>query len=161
MTEEPSGPPQPGRVAATSVGAVIAWGLLGLVGGWLVRPIFGYFGNPAPIVTWVQVGAAFLIAALLGLVAWHTWRSLHVRHTRIEPHVAVNRLVMAKASLLVGAVVVGGYAGYALSWVGVSAELGDQRMLRSGLAALGGVAIVIAAALLERACRVPADPEAD
>jgi TctA family transporter len=59
----------------------------------------------------------------------------------------------------VGALVAGGYLGYALSWVGVDTELGDQRMWRSAVAGLAGVAIVITALLLERACRVRSDPE--
>ena len=54
---------------------------------------------------------------------------------RLEPHRAVNRLVMAKACALVGALVAGGYAGYALTWLGMEAELADQRLLRSAIAA--------------------------
>ena len=106
------------------------------------------------MVTWLQVLALFLVAAILAATAWATWRTLHVRGQRMEPHRAVNRLVLAKACALVGALAAGGYAGYALSWVGMGAELADQRMLRSGVAALGGLLTCGAALLLERACRV-------
>ena len=91
------------------------------------------------MVTWLQVLALFLVAAILGVTAWATWRTLHVHGQRLEPHRAVNRLVLAKACALVGVLAAGGYAGYALSWVGIAAELADQRMLRSGVAALGGL----------------------
>ena len=73
------------------------------------------------------------------MTAWHTWRAVHVRGERLEPHQAVNRLVLGRASALVGALVAGGYAGYAVSWVGSEAELAGQRMLRSALAAVCGL----------------------
>ena len=84
---------------------------------------------------------------------------MHVHHQRLEPHRAVNRLVLARACALVGALVAGGYVGYAVSWVGVDTELADQRVWRSAVAALAGVAIVITSLLLERACRVRSDPD--
>jgi hypothetical protein len=56
--------------------------------------------------------------------------------------------------------VAGGYLGYALSWVGVSAELAEQRAVRSLVAAVGGACVVGTALLLERACRVRKGPDA-
>ena len=82
-------------------------------------------------------------------------------HQRLEPHRAVNRLVLARACALVGALVAGGYVGYAVSWLGDDAELADQRVLRSAVAGLAGVAIVVTAMLLERACRVRSDDGRD
>jgi hypothetical protein len=41
----------------------------------------------------------------------------------------------------------------------MEAELAEQRMLRSGIAALAGVAMCAAALLLERACRVRKDDD--
>ena len=59
-----------------------------------------------------------------------------------------------------GALAVGGYLGYALSWLGVDAELADQRLARSLVAAFASVLVVVTALLLERACRVrDLDPE--
>ncbi len=51
----------------------------------------------------------------------------------------------------------GGYAGYALSWLDVDTELGDQRVLRAAISALSGVAIIATSIALERACRVSSD----
>jgi hypothetical protein len=85
---------------------------------------------------------------------------VQVRHERLEPHRMVNRLVLARACALVGALVAGGYAGYAVSWLGVDAELAAQRAWRSAAAAAGGVAMVITSLLLERACRVRSDQDA-
>ena len=59
-----------------------------------------------------------------------------------------------RAAALVGALVAGGYAGYALSWVGDPAELAGQRILRSAVAVAAAITTMVGALLLERACRV-------
>ncbi len=130
--------------------------MAGLVGGWLFHPVSDRFGNP-PVVPWLQPLTLLFVAAVLGTTAYLTHRALHVRRERIEPHRAVNRLVLARACVLVGGLVAGGYFGYALSWLGVPAELADQRILRSVVAGLAGVGIVAGALFLERACRVSSD----
>jgi hypothetical protein len=154
---EPSSPerePGGGTVRATTPGLLIGWGLAGMVGGWALRPFSEWTGRTAPLVTWDQPLGLLLLAVILGGTAWATWRTLHVHGRRLEPHRAVNRLVLAKACALVGALAAGGYAGYALAWVGNSAEMADERMLRSGAAVVAGLLVVAAALLLERACRV-------
>ena len=77
-------------------------------------------GNVPPLVSWAQPLALLLLAAILGYVAWATWRTVHVRRERLLPHQAVNRLVLARACVLVAALVAGGYLGYALSWIGAA-----------------------------------------
>ena len=73
----------------------------------------------------------------------------------------MNLLLLAKASALVGAFVAGGYLGSALHFVGRSrcpifrAKGSFGRLV----AAVTGVAIVISGLLLERACRVPKEPD--
>lgn len=135
------------------------WGLIGLVGGWLLHPLADRYRGTAPIVTWAQPLALVLVAAILGATAYLTWRAVHVQRQRLEPHQAVNRLVLARSCALVGALVAGGYFGYALSWVGVDAELASQRAWRSAAAGVAGVAIAVTAVLLERACRVRSDED--
>jgi hypothetical protein len=138
-----------------------AWAVVGLAGGWLVHPIAERVLGTAPIVSWVQSLALVLVAAILGGTAHATWRTVQVRHQRLQSHQAVNRLVLARACALVGALAAGGYLGYGLSWLGSEAELADQRLVRSLVAAVGSVLIVVTALLLERACRVRDDePEA-
>jgi hypothetical protein len=101
--------------------------VVGLVGGWALHPVAERFRDTAPIVTWAQPLALLLVTAILGATAYVTWRTVHVHHQRLDPHQAVNRLVLARACALVGALVAGGYFGYALSWVGVESELGEHR----------------------------------
>jgi len=154
--EEPSGG---GRLRPTTPGAISAWASIGLVGGWLLRPLAERSQGTAPIVTWLQPLALFFVAVILAATAWITWRQLHVRRDWIEPHRAVNRLVLARSCVLVGALVAGGYFGYALAWLGVDTELAEQRVWRSVAGGIAGVSIVITAALLERACRVRSDDD--
>ena len=149
-----------GRVRATSPGVLAGWLVAGLVGGWLLHPVAERLGDTAPLVTWAQVSVLAFVAAILAGTAWSTWRQVQVRRQWLEPHKAVNRLVLAKSCALVGALVAGGYAGYALSWLGVDAELGGQRMGRSLLAALAAALLVGASLALERACRVREDDPA-
>lgn len=160
MTEDPSDDTSGGHLRPTSPGAITAWAALGLVGGWLLRPLAERTQGTAPVVTWLQPGALLFVAAILGATAWITWRTVHVRREYLEPHRAVNRLVLARACALVGALVAGGYAGYALTWLGIETDLASQRVWRSAVAVLGGVAITITAVLLERACRVRTDDSA-
>ena len=156
MSAGPSGEePQPtGRLRPTSGAALALWAVVGLVGGWLLHPVAERLRDSAPIVTWAQPLALVLVAAILGATAYVTWRTVQVEQQRLEPHHAVNRLVLARSCALVGALVAGGYLGYAVSWLGVDTELGEQRAWRSAVAAIAGVGIVITSLLLERACRV-------
>ena len=147
-----------GRMRLTPPGVVAAWTVVGLVGGWLVRPVTLGLDLTAPRITWVQAFALYLVAAILGVLARSTYRTVRLRRGSLRAHEALNRLVLAKACAVVGALATGGYLGYALAWVGVEAELADQRIVRSLVAALGGALTVVTALLLERACRVGDGP---
>ncbi len=153
-----SGTPPEGRLSTTPPGVLVGWAVAGLVLGWLIRPVAVQVGLTAPRVGWVQASALFLVAAILGVLARATHRTLQQRRGRLEPHEAVNRLVLAKACALAGSLVAGGYLGYALSWVGIEAVLAGERIVLSLVAAAGAVLTVVAALLLERACRVRDDP---
>jgi hypothetical protein len=158
--DEPGEVPRPtGSLRPTSGAALTLWAVVGLVGGWLLHPAAERFRDAAPIVTWAQPLALLLVAAILGATAYLTWRTVQVQQERIEPHRAVNRLVLARSCALVGALVAGGYLGYAVSWLGVDTELANQRAWRSALAAAAGVGIVVTSLLLERACRVRSDDD--
>ncbi len=161
MSAGPSGEePRPtGRLRPTSGGALTAWAVVGLIGGWVLHPAAERARGTAPIVTWAQPLALVLVAAILGATAYLTWRALHVQHQRLEPQRAVNRLVLARSCALVGALVAGGYLGYAVSWIGVDTELATQRAWRSAVAAVAGIGIVVTSVFLERACRVRSDED--
>ena len=158
MTEPPA-PEQKGSLRPTQPWVLAAWAVVGLAGGWLVHPVAERISGTAPIVTWLQPLGLLLVAAILGGTAHATWQALQVRRVQLLPQQAVNRLVLARACAYVGALAAGGYLGYALSWVGVDAELADQRLVRSLVAAAASVLIVVTALWLERACRVRDDED--
>lgn len=151
--------PEPPHVVATTFGALALCTAGGLVLGWGLRPLTQRFADSSPVISWLQVAVIFFVTAVLAAVAWSTRRTI-VGRQFLEPHRAVNRLVLAKACALVGALVGGGYAGYALAWVGLPAELAEQRVIRAGVAAVAGFLMCGAALALERACRVREDDDA-
>jgi hypothetical protein len=148
--------PRPaGHVHPTSAGSLVGFALVGLVAGWTLHPVSVRLDGTAPTVGWLPVLALAFVALIVGSVAWSTYVSLRRRRERLEPHHAVNRLVLAKSCSLAGALVAGGYFGYAISWLGLTdAELASQRLVRSLVGGLAGTALVGTALLLERACRV-------
>ena len=163
VEDDDTEPPEPaGHVHTTRAGTLIGFALVGLVLGWLLKLVSRTVTGHAPLVGWVPPLALLFVAAILGAVAWVTYRDLHRHGQRLEPHKAVNRLVLAKSCALAGAMVAGGYFGYALSWWGESeAALARERVVQSIVAGVAGVLIVVGALLLERACRVRRRDDSD
>ena len=95
--EEPHVVPTPFALLALCTAA-------GLIGGWALRPLTQRYAVSSPVITWLQVLAIFFVAVVLAAVAWSTRRTIARRHF-LDPHRAVNRLVLAKACALVGALV--------------------------------------------------------
>lgn len=165
MTTGPSDGPEPPEdrpgagLRPTSPAALTVCGVLGLLGGWSIRRIASYVDATAPLISWAQALVLLFVALILAATARATARAVARPVLRPEAHRLVNRLVLARACALVGALAAGGYVGYAVSWLGASAELADQRAVRAAVAGVGGLAVMITALLLERACRVPPDVE--
>ena len=154
------GPEEPdGSVRVTGPGPLVAFGVAGLVGGWSLHPLSLRLGFVEPSVPLAAIGALFFVAALVGGSAYLTRRVVRANRAALEHHQAVNRLVLGKACALAGALVAGGYLGFALAQLGVDGPAADTRLWRSLVAGLGGLAVCVAALLLELACRVP--PEDD
>jgi Protein of unknown function (DUF3180) len=154
--------PAPGTLRPTSPALLAAAVVVGAVPGWFGGIWLERSEGVVPTVPWTSVGVLAFAAAVLGALAWTTWRTIHRQRRWIEPRQAVNRLLLAKASALAGALVAGGYAGFgALFLDDLSAPLPQERVLRSALVAGAAVLVVVAALLLERACKVPMPPGQD
>lgn len=154
--EDPRGDPS-GRLSTTGPGPLTVFAVVGLVLGWAVRPLWVWFDRTAPQVGWLQVAALWFAGVLMLWVARATSRAVTRRGSALRVHEAVNRLVLAKATALAGAMVAGGYLGYALTWVGVGVEPVGPRVWLSLVAALGAALTVTGSLLLERACRIKSD----
>lgn len=150
--EEPTGSLRP-----LGPGPLVTAGLVALVGGWLIRPVALRLDRVVPHVPPVSVAVIFFAAAIVFAAAWVTWRVVHRPGSgagrRLPAHQMVNRFVLARTCALVGAVVLGGYAGNGISHLGVGETMAQSWW--SLAAALGGLGLLVAGLLLERACRVP------
>ena len=71
-------------------------------------------------------------------------------------------LVLGKASALAGAIVAGGYFAFALMFVTrIDAEAPRDRVIKSAIAVVVGIALAAAGLRLERACKVPGSDDDD
>jgi H+/Cl- antiporter ClcA len=158
LAEEPSG----GSVNLTPFRALVVAAVFGGLAGWLVVVIANAFDLIPPEVPWTAPIGLILVAALVGALAYATHQRIQVRRERIEPQRAVALLVLGKASALAGALVAGGYFGFALMFLArLDAAAPRDRVIRSAVAIVAGVALCIMGLLLERACKVPTEPDED
>lgn len=145
------------RTSAWHVGVVVG---VGLLIGTSVRELANRFDTVAPRPGWFAAVALAGLAVGLGVTARGTWRNLREDKRKIHSELGIRLLALAKASVLVGALFLGGYGGYALTYLGdLDTMLGRERVLQSGLAALASVAVVATALWLERTLRLPEDDE--
>jgi len=155
--EEEPGPPQ-GRLRPLPTGLLSVLGVVGMVLGWGGRKALEGATGASPLVSWAQPLVLLVAGLALVLVAAVTWRQVQSRQDAgrlvdLEPRLAVNRLVLARASALVGALVSGGYVGFAVSWLGDASSRADEQVVRSLVAVLGAGLVLCGGLLLERACR--------
>jgi len=153
--EEPPEEPRQGSgtLRPTTARALTAAVVLGLIGGWGSHPVMERLSGQPPLVSWTQALALVLVGAIMSFLAWHTWLTVQLRGEWLEPQRAVNRLVLARACALGGALVSAGYVGYAVSWLGDASHQADQWIVRALVAAFGAGVVTLASLVLERACR--------
>lgn len=148
--DEPRGSLRPTSGRALAISAVV-----GLASGWALHPLGRALTGEAPRVSWAQPLGLVLVAAILAFLAWHTWRTVQVQDHRLDPQHAMNRLVLARACALVGALVAAAYCGFAVSWLGDASHLADRWIARSLVAAAAATGVMAASLALESACRTP------
>ena len=157
MAEQPGG-----SVKLTPFRALVVAALFGGLAGWLLVVTANAFDLIPPEVPWTAPIGLILLAALVGALAYSTHQRIQIRRERMESSRAVAFLVLGKASALAGALVTGGYFGFALMFLTrIDAVAPRDRVIRSGIAVLGGIALCIAGLALERACKVPGEDDED
>ncbi|WP_392508026.1 DUF3180 family protein [Naumannella halotolerans] len=140
-------------VAAAAVGAVGAWALASLVE--LLS------GLPLQL-TWPGAVVLLVIGGCISAIAAGAWLRLRRDRVRTEPARAVALLALGKAAALGGALMAGGYLMFAmLSVPDLAVPAARDRVLRASVAMIGGLIVMVAGLVLERACRVPEDGDDD
>lgn len=151
-----------GSVNLTPPRALVVAAMFGGLAGWLLVVTVNAFDLTAPEVPWTAPLGLIVVTVLVGALAYSTYQRIQVRRERMEPSRAVALLVLGKASALAGAVVAGGYLAYALLFLSrFDAAAPRDRVIRSAVAVLAGVALCAMGLLLERACKVPRKDEDD
>jgi hypothetical protein len=119
--------------------------------------------NDFPSLTWLPTFITVGLAVLEAIAAVATRARIERRPGAmpVDPHVTVRYVVLAKASSIVGALF-GGFFGAVAIWLlaergRLAAASGDLPPAIGGF--IGAIALLIAALVLERACRVPQRPE--
>lgn len=152
--------PERGSVGPTRVRSLLALFVVGGLLGYAFARITIAVKGVAPQIQWTSVIVLLVAAAIVLVFANSTYRTLHRERRRMDANRAVRFLLMAKASALVGAIVAGGYLGFALPFVDqLDVRLPQERVLRSLCAAIAAVVLAVGGLLLERACRIPKDKD--
>ncbi len=134
--------------------------VIGAVVGYAIVPVSEHLNATAPMIQWDAVVVLVAIAAMQFVLAYSTYRTVHRERRLMEPHRALNYLMLAKACALMGALVAGGYLGFGVQFVDqMDIVLPRERVIRSFAAAAAGAVVVVCGLLLERACRIPRDPD--
>jgi small-conductance mechanosensitive channel len=158
LAEHPGG----GSVELTSRRSLLVAAVFGALAGWLVVVTANALDLIPPRVPWSAPIGLVVFAALVGALAWTTHQRIQVRRERMEPQRAVAFLVLGKASALAGALVAGGYLGFALNFLSrLDASTPRDRVIRSAVAVVAGLALMAGGLLLERACKVPGSDDDD
>lgn len=140
--------------------ATVAWAALAGAGAsWLALEVVRFAGGALPLPgpgAWLSV---LVLASATGWLAWRTRDALR-RRERVEAGVAVIRLRIAKAGMLGAAVLGGAYLVFAvMAYGGWPAPLAQSRLVGAILAVIACVAWGFSGWALQRACRIPGDPE--
>lgn len=144
-------PTRPGGL----LGLVVAFAVLGFL---VVGQVYGSLQLPAyapvtlVLLTVAEIGMERVIRSRLAGRGGPRGRPIH-------PMQVARAAVLAKASSVTGSVLLGGYAGI-LAWAlprRGELSVADRLSAVAAASVVASLALVVAALLLERACRVPDD----
>ncbi|HWG92603.1 MAG TPA: DUF3180 family protein, partial [Mycobacteriales bacterium] len=114
-----------------------------------------------PLGAAVPLGLVAAVEAVLAKVVRDRVRHRAGSRRPLHPLQVARAAALAKASTAAGALLLGGYAGL-LGWTALRADeltVAADNLLPTALATAGSAALLAAALLLERACRVPDPPD--
>jgi hypothetical protein len=142
----------------TSVSVLVVAALAAAAVGWLLLS-FSY--SLLPQLPWSPVIVLAVLAVAEGLLAQNTSARIQRKPGTppVDPLAVARYVALAKASALVGALSAGFSAGL-LAWLVLEPTRAASDDRPTAIAGLVAAALLVGAALwLERACRVPPDPD--
>lgn len=145
----------------TRLRVLLGWVLAGLlVGGVIVAAAYGDL-PPLPRYAPVTLVLLAIVEVLMARVVRDRVQGLARRGARpVHPVQVARAAALAKASSPCGALLLGAYAGLAVRLLPSEAEAARSDLLVCAVSALAALGLVVAALLLERACRTPDEPAA-
>lgn len=158
MSSNPGGAAPDPSMRPTSLSALVVAALAAAAAGWL---LLSSFYAQMPRLPWLPIIVLAALAVTEAILAQNT--SARIQHKpgapRVDPLAVARFAVLAKASSLAGAIFAGFSAGL-LAWLALEPT---KAATDDVPAAIGGVvaslALAGAALWLERACRVPKQPD--
>ncbi len=147
-------PTSPGLLLGLAgIAAITVWALVGF---WTVS-------NGLPFVPWSAAAIIWSAAVAIGVAALVLRPRLRRAENAkpISPFAAARLAALALASSRTGALLAGGYLGYAVVVLGnLDTEYRRRALAVALVSALGSAALLGAGLLLERFCRLPPPPQA-
>ncbi|MEJ3742170.1 DUF3180 domain-containing protein [Actinomycetes bacterium KLBMP 9797] len=144
----------------TRAATLLVAGLAAAALSWL---LISRFYSEIPRLPWLPTVTLAGLAVLEGYAALNTRARIDRKpgHEPVEPLTVARFVVLAKASSLVGAIFAGLFAGV-LGWFVIERTRHTSQDTPAAVAGLvGSLALVAAALWLERACRVPEQPDGE
>jgi Protein of unknown function (DUF3180) len=154
---EPSGRPS---LRPTSPATLVVAALVTAAMAWLA---ISHFYGQIPDLNWLP-GLTMAGLAVAEGIAAHTTKARidqRPRAGRVNPLLVARYVALAKASSLAGAIFAGAYGGV-LAWALAERDrlrVAEQNLVPAIAGLVGALALVAAALLLERACRIPGPPD--
>jgi hypothetical protein len=158
VSENPSGAQADPSMRPTSVSVLVVAGLAAAAAAWL---LLSFFYNDWPRPPWLPVIVITVLAVAEGVLAQNTAARVQRRPgaPRVEPLAVARYAVLAKASSLAGALYAGYSAGLLAYYVLSPTEFSRNAVPATAGGVIASLGLVGAALFLERACRVPDQPD--
>lgn len=154
MADAPSGV-RPTRVRTLVLSALIGAGI-----SLFTMTAVTSYELTVPTVPWSTPILLFVGAVAATVLARVTYVRNHVVRQPQDPMRSLVTLAIAKAMLIGGSLLTGGYLAFALFSVGhLDAPLPRQRLIIGLVSTVASVAVLVAGLALERACRTPDDED--
>jgi len=146
-------------VRPTTAGSIALAAVIGATISWLALEVVLYAGAALPLPGAGAWASVLLMTAATGWLAWRT-RDAVRRREPVEAAVSVTRLRIGKAGVLVAAALGGAYLAFAVvAFGGWPAPLAQSRAFDALAALFACLLWGISGSALERACRIPGDPD--